>query len=144
MEIPFSIAEKRPRQRSSHTSSAAGSAHHRASMPVRRWSATQKPPISAVSTSVSRRISAASGTDWNRMPNRSRTAAASVCLLTAASRPDISIRKIRHTVASAIAHRRRKPNAAPACAEVESEPTSMKPAGDRFGMVQALAPRVRR
>jgi hypothetical protein len=47
--------------------------------------------------------------------------------LTAASRPDISIITASINVASAIAQSSWNPNSAPACADVETDPTSMNP-----------------
>ena len=61
------------------------------------------------------------------MPKRSRTAAASGCLLTAASRPAISTSIASISPAAATAHSSWKPNSDPACADVEIDPTSTKP-----------------
>src|SRR5205807_769653 len=62
-----------------------------------------------------------------RAPKRSRTASATVCRLTAASLPHISVRKIKHNVPSATDHNNWNRNLAPACADVAIEPTSRKP-----------------
>jgi hypothetical protein len=50
-----------------------------------------------------------------------------VCRLTAASRPDISTRKITQTVPSSTTQISLNPNAAPACAVVAMAPTSRNP-----------------
>src|SRR4051794_37238928 len=61
------------------------------------------------------------------MPKRSRTAAASDRLLMIDSRPDISVKSASIAPATAIAHSSWKPYSAPACADVEIDPTSTKP-----------------
>src|SRR3954470_24903355 len=61
------------------------------------------------------------------MPKRSRTAAASDRLLMTDSRPDISVKSASIAPAIAIAQSSWKPYSAPACADVEIDPTSTKP-----------------
>jgi hypothetical protein len=73
-------------------------------MPVASSSATHVPPISAASTIADTSTMLPSGTTKNASPKRSRRAAAIVCLLTAAKRPDISTRKIAHSPASTMTH----------------------------------------
>src|SRR5438477_7664192 len=85
------------------------------------------PPISADSVKKSTTISTQYSAKWNPNPNRSRIAAASVCLLTAASRPDISTRNITQIVPSARGQISANPNLAPASDDVAIEPTSKNP-----------------
>src|SRR5438552_2676939 len=85
------------------------------------------PPISADSVKKSTTISTQYSAKWNLNPNRSRMAAARVCLLTAASRPDISTRNITQIVPNARGQISAKPKLAPASEDVAMDPTSKKP-----------------
>jgi hypothetical protein len=102
--VPFSTMPNVPRQRSIQPSSATGMAHHENLIPVAIWSAIDTPPISDASTRKLTANTATSGSRKNRYPNRSRSRSAYVRLLTAASRPVISIRKARLRVPSRRTH----------------------------------------
>ncbi len=125
--MPSSMTLKLPNHRTVHATSPAGRIHHWKPMPVSILMAIATPPSSAVSSSVSMMNSAPSGTIWKWMPKRSRTAAAIDRLLTAATRPAISARAARKSVAAATAHNKENPNSAPAWTDVEIEPTSTNP-----------------
>src|SRR3954467_5508833 len=96
-------------------------------MPGASSSATHTPPISEASTSKLTSMVSAKGTTRAGKPKRLRMASVMVCSLAMAKRPDISTRKMTHTVPSASAQRSEEPKAAPACDEVAIEPASRKP-----------------